>query len=207
MIYTIEKADRPDLEAVYAEAMDSLDAFFKINWERNRPEVLLVRDRKTIDALKGQESATWVVGWTDTGSVYLLDDRYFEQESDHKYSAQTYAELLKHELAHLFTSVVTGGAVKPIWLREGVAIYLSGQYAHRKKPEGFKAFLGFFERGGEGVYAESGFAVQFLVERYGRDKFIELLKGSKEHATPESFVAFFRSVYGFDLVYENFEVL
>ncbi|MBU1988607.1 MAG: hypothetical protein KKD94_03965, partial [Nanoarchaeota archaeon] len=59
----------------------------------------------------------------------------------------------------------------------------------------------------EGVYEESGFAVEFLVETHGKKKLLALLKILKEKDTNEEFAGKFKEIYGFDLTYENFRVL
>ena len=207
MIYTIELTSRPHskLEEVYIKAMDELDSFFNIGWTRNRPDIILIPNRKTINALRKEETEEWVVGWASNGNVYLLDDGNYDKESNHTYSDTEYFELLKHELVHCFINIVSRSK-RPAWLSEGVAIYLSGQTEHRPKPEKFEKFLDFFDTGGREVYTEAGFAVMFLVEKYGKTKLLTLLKSSGDIKSKEDFAHFFESIYGFALSYENFEV-
>ncbi len=47
----------------------------------------------------------WVVAFTyyNHDWIYLLDKNNLEKESYHKYSKETYAARIKHELAHLFS--------------------------------------------------------------------------------------------------------
>ncbi|MCX6787251.1 MAG: hypothetical protein NTY93_01860 [Candidatus Kaiserbacteria bacterium] len=208
MIYTIKLTPRshPKLEEVYTKAMDELDSFFEISWTRNRPNIILVPDRKTISALRKQETEEWLVGWAGSnGDVYLLNDRNFEKESNHTYSDTEYFALLKHELAHCFTNIVSRNK-KPTWLLEGIAIYLSGQTNHKPKLEKFEKFLYFFDNGGKEVYTEAGFAVMFLIKKYGKRKLLTLLKSSEDIKSKEDFAHLFESLYGFALSYENFDV-
>lgn len=206
MTYKINKIIHPKLDEIYAKSMEELDSFFKINWKYNRPNLILVPDRKTINSLKGQKTESWVVGWVGNGIVYLLDDQNFEKESNHKYSDEEYFALLKHELAHCFSNIVSNFSRKPVWLLEGISIYLSGQNKLKTKPKKFEKFIDFFDKGGKEIYSESGFAVLFLVKKYGKRKLLSLLRGSKESESKENFAKLFKSIYGFELSYENFKI-
>lgn len=206
MIYKINQIDHPKLEEIYTNSMKELDDFFQINWKFNRPHLILVPDRKTINSLKEQKTEDWIVGWVGNGNVYLLDDKNFETESNHKYSDEEYFALIKHELAHCFSNIVSNFSRKPVWLLEGISIYLSGQNKLKAKPKRFEGFIDFFDKGGKGVYSESGFAVMFLVEKYGREKLLNLLKESKKFETREKFADLFESIYDFKLSYNNFKI-
>lgn len=206
MIYKINEINAPKLEETYTRSIQELSDFFRINWKFNRPHLILVPDRKTIDSLKGQKTEEWIVGWVSNGNVYLLDDKSFETESNHKYSDEEYFALIKHELVHCFSNIFSNFSKTPVWLLEGISIYLSGQNRLKTKPKKFEKFIDFFDKDGKEVYAESGFAVMFLVEKYGKEKLLNLLKEAKKSETQESFADLFQSIYGFELSYDNFEV-
>jgi len=207
MTYQIQKINHPKLDKVYETSMKELDSFFKLNWKYNRPNLILVPDRKTIDSLKGQKTEDWVVGWVDKGDVYLLCDKNYEMESNHKYSDEEYFALLKHELAHCFSNIVSNFTSKPVWLLEGISIFLSGQNKLKTRPTQYKKFIEFYETGGSEVYYESGFAVEFLVKKYGKIKLISLFKKAKESNSKKDFAKLFKSIYGFNLSYDNFKIL
>ncbi|MBR9706235.1 hypothetical protein GOV14_04320 [Candidatus Pacearchaeota archaeon] len=207
MVFEINQTNNPKLDEAYEKSMKELDSFFKLGWKYNRPNLVLVPDRKTINSLKGKETPEWVVGWTQGNTVYLLSDKNYETQSNHKYSDDEYFALLKHELAHCFSHIISKFSQKPIWLLEGLSIYLSGQLKLRTKPGKYSKFLEFYENGGKGVYSESGFAVEFLVKKYGKEKVIQLLKKAKESKSKEDFADLFKSIYDFELNYNNFEVL
>jgi len=207
MVFEINKINNPKLDEVYEKSMEELDSFFELGWKYNRPNLIIVPDRKTINSLKGKETKEWVVGWTSGNAVYILSDKNYETESNHKYSDEEYFALLKHELAHCFANIFSGFCQKPIWLLEGISIFLSGQLKLKTKPKRFSKFLDFFENGGEGVYSESGFAVKFLVEKYGKEKLLQLLKKAKKFDSKEDFADLFKSIYNFELNYNNLEVL
>lgn len=206
MVFEINFKESPKLDKVYEDAMVDLDSFFELGWVRNRPQLFIVPDRKNIDALMGKKTEDWVVGWSNGKNVYLLTAENYEQESSHKYSDKEYFALLKHELAHSFSNVVSNYSQYPAWLLEGISIFLSGQLESKVRPKNLEKFIGFYGHGKE-VYAESGFAVEFLAKRHGKEKLLELLKGSGEVKSSEEFKVLFEKVYGFDLDYKNFEVL
>jgi hypothetical protein len=166
-----------------------------------------VKDRKSIDLLKGEKSEPWVVGWVEGNKVFILDYNNFSTESDHKYSPETYYSLLKHEISHAFYRILSGGNMKPVWLCEGVAIYTSGQNREKRPVECLKEFLGFYENGGKGVYAESGFAVYLLVKEFGKQKLLDLIKGLKSVSSQKYFTDFFVQTYGIEPTYKKFNEL
>lgn len=208
MVYKIEKIEDSKLEKVYERSMEELDSFFQIDWKHNRPNLILVPDRKTIDLLMGRKTEDWVVGWASRSKdVYVLDFKQFGKESRRPYSEKEYVALIKHELAHCFSDIVSNFSHKPVWLLEGISGYLSGQNSFKEKPEVYKTFIDFFDKGGGGVYAESGFAVAFLIETYGKDKLLSLLGQSKECESKQQFATLFQLIYGFELAYENFSII
>jgi len=177
-----------------------LEEFFGIKLDVS-PEIIFVKTREEIDGLKGKKTEPWVVGWADSGNVYILDKDNFERESDHKYSEKSYNALIKHELVHLFFSKLSKNRKKPYWLNEGVAIYVSGQLEFKKMPEKFGEFLDFGENVGKGIYKESGFFIELLVNKFGKEKLLELIRRLPEINSEESFKKLFKEIYGFELSY------
>ena len=208
MIYKINSETTSKWEETYTQSVEEFAEFFQIDKNKVRlPHIFLVPDRKTIDSLRAQPSEDWLVGWYGNGNIYLLEDKSFENESSHAYSDEEYVALMRHELVHYFSDIVSNASKKPVWLIEGLAIYLSGQNEFKKKPEVLENFIEFFDHGGRCVYTESGFAVMFLVGKHGKEKLLDLLKQSKECITPDDFSKLFQKIYGFELSYGNFEVL
>ena len=206
MIFKIKTTSNKKLEEYYNKAMKELDDFFKINWEYNKPRIILVPDRKTIDSLRGKKTEPWIVGWASRTNVFLLNPKKFEKESNHKYSNEKFSALIKHEICHCFLDVVAKGySQKPRWLIEGVCIYLSGQNKFKNKPSQLKEFLKYEENVGLSVYRESGFALEFLIKKYGKNKLIKLLKSLSKIKSKKEFATLFKKIYGFDLKYKNFE--
>ena len=206
MIFKLNLQEDSWLEKVYEEAMADLNQFFGINWIENRPQIYILPDRKAFDTIRGTKTPRWLVGFGGRrmNGVYLLDRANFEKESDNKYSEEIYAALLKHELCHCFIDILTKSYRKPVWLMEGLSVYLSGQLNQYQKPEKFENFLNSVDKQGEKVYSESGFAIKTIVEKYGKGKMIELLKLLPNHPDETNFGTYFKNIYGIDLNYEVF---
>lgn len=208
MLFTIENKNDEWLEEIYKNSMSELNCFFQFGWTNNTPAIILVPNREAFDSLRGRKTAQWETGWTNqNNNIFLLDYKNLEKESDHKFSQKYYTSLLKHELTHCFVNVIARNLFKPLWLSEGIAVCLSGQNDLKNKPKKFSNFLSYFDKYKQGLYYESGFAIAFLIEKYGKEKMIELLKKSIRTSSKEDFAKLFYFIYDFELEYKNFEVI
>lgn len=188
--------------------MAEINEFWGINWVISTPSVIVVENRERMDQLCGKKTENWVVG-SAFGSrgirgVAVLDFKNINSESLQKFDAAGYKALIKHELCHLFYDTASKGVTGPNWLCEGVSIYLSGQTKLKiwNRPERFDGFL---ESGWENMkkaYGEGGFVVELLVNKFGKEKMILLVK-SLSKTEPEKFGEKFKEIYGFDLNYEG----
>lgn len=198
------------ISQMYRKAMKELDEFFELNWKYNTPVIIIVPDRKTIDKLKQQKTENWITGWAEVYNsvkVYLLDPTNYEKESCHKYSKQEYFILIKHELAHCFTTIMSNYSYTPIWLFEGISLFLSGENKIKKKPKKFVNLLDSYNQLFPSVYDEAGFFVEILVTKYGKEKLIELVKKLNTHQTQEEFNVLFKSIYGLKPTKDNINIL
>lgn len=207
MIYKITAIEDSILERVYKESLNDLNAFYEINWEHHLPKIIVVDDRETINSLKGEQTESWVIGWSEGKTIYVLNKDNFEKESNHKYDAVEYAAFVKHELSHSFYNVLSKGQWKPVWLNEGVAIYTSGQNKFKKQPIEFKNLLESYDFGKKQVYDEAGFVVGLLIERYGKKKLLELISNLSNTKSESDFSILFNKVYSFEPNYKNLNSL
>jgi hypothetical protein len=187
--------------------MKDLNKFYGIKWTFGRPNVIIARDRKQIDELKDIKTERWLIGWASGQFVYLLDRKTYNKESEHTYNEKFYRCSLRHELSHAFYAILSDRRTSPVWLCEGVAIYTSGQNNLKKKPDIFKTFLNFYDKGGRGVYSESGFAVEILIRKYGKKKILNLISLLGTVQNNISFLKLFKGIYGFKPNYKNFNIL
>lgn len=200
-MFEINKIDNEKLDGFYEKAMTELGEFFGKNWIKNRPKCFLVKDRKTMDALHEEATEEWVVGTTNNRSdIYLLAPDAYEKDSCHNYSDEDFFMTIKHELAHCFWRLFSERGL-PLWMNEGLAIYLSGKIDEEKIRGGFSDFLKYYNTFGKGNYFESGFAVRLLIERFGKEKFLELLKKLDSVESEDEFHDLFERVYGFRIGY------
>lgn len=201
MIYNIKAKGDYALSSFYSQAMKELGDFYEVNWNQNSPEVVTVPNRKIINALRGYSTEDWVVGWSENNIVFLLNSRSYSKESQHKYNSNDYYKLLKHELSHCFYRNVFTYSNNPIWLNEGLALYLSGMNSEVTKPNNFKSFLKFYDNSSAEVYAESGLVVELLVTKFGKEKLISLIRKIKDTNTDKEFQKLFEKIYNFELSY------
>lgn len=209
MTFTLNSKEERFIKNIYNNSMKELNDFFKINWNQNTPKIFIVSDRKTINKLKGYKTEDWVVGWADlSDNVFVLDKENYEKESCHNYSDEEYKALIKHELAHLFVkNFCKKGNIKPRWIDEGIATYLSGQNKFKKSIKKFNVFLKYYKTGGKGIYTESGFAINVLIEKHGKSKILGLLSELKNITSKEEFENKFKEIYNFHPTYEEFNRL
>jgi hypothetical protein len=205
MVFSLTHSPDKKIEEWYEQSMKELGEFYGINWNEGRPIILLVKSREYINLIKGKDTEDWVVGFTDGSKkcLFLLDAESYEKESSHKYSDEEYSTLIKHELSHLFSRIFYEGYT-PKWLVEGIAIYSSGQLELKRRPKEFRSFLGFFKQGSAGLYDESGFAVEILIENFGKEKFFNLYKSLDKVETEEDLEKLFKDIYGETLSYDFF---
>lgn len=210
MIYRLKRIEDRLVQEAYDEGMKSLNDFWGIGWTKGTPKIYVVDSRADIDEIKGFVTEPWLVGWA-TGlepgdrKIYVLDFDKFESESNHDRNEEKYKMLIKHELCHLFMSTVSNGSFiqAPMWLNEGVSVYLSGQIYTRKKPDRFVGFLDSDRKNPFPAYGEGSFVVELLVNKFGKEKLISLVKKLPELKERRTLFDIFEEVYGFVLSYDN----
>lgn len=203
----ITKTKSNKIECFYKKAMAELISFYNINWIENTPKVYLANSRAEFNMLCGYETDQWMVGKAlDYNKLLLFSPESYEKESCHKYSDEEYYYLLKHELSHLFYSIFSKGK-GPVWLDEGLAIYVSGELKNKTKPKVLRHFLRYYKEYGKEVYSEAGFAVEGLVKKYGKDKVINFLKNLPEIENESQFNESFKYYFNMNLSYKDFQSL
>ncbi len=204
-VFNITTSKDEKVIGFYNQAIKELEAFYGLDLSKDSPRLLIVPDRKTFNELYNKETENWVVGSTMNSkeTLHLLAPESYERESSHKYSDNEYLWLMKHELSHLISQRFYD-SYKPIWFTEGIAIYSSGQIEYYGRPKTFTKFLDFFSNGGNGVYDESGAAVEILIKKIGKENFLKALKDIKTPVTKELFEEFFKKNFDIELSYKWF---
>lgn len=205
-MFEIKEIDNGKFDGFYEKAMRELGDFFDKDWVENRPALIFVPDRKTYNSIRGKETDDWEIAFASNDSIYVLDPKAYENDTCHVYSDENFFMLIKHELAHSFWNLFTPWH-RPVWLSEGLALYLAGQHKTRIKPKGFSNFLGFHHEHGRLVYDEPGFVVGLLVDKFGKGKLLELLRDLGPVESEKEFYDLFEKVYGFKISYEKMNEL
>ncbi len=149
-----------------------------------------------------------VVGWSNKGDVFVLDRKNYEKEGSEPYKDVYYTGLIAHELVHTYFNAVTEEHCEPIWTSEGIARYLAGENSYEERPKRFSKFLNFFNSSmNNEVYHESRYAVELLIKKYGKTKFIKLIKQFPTITSKNIFNKLFKKIYGFNASYTNFNKL
>ena len=112
----IESFEDEFIDKIFRESIGDLNIFYGIGWVHHLPVPIVVKDRKSIDLLRGRKTEPWEVGWSEGNKVFILDRNNFETESQHKYLTETYYSLLKHEISQAFYRILSRGNMEPIWL-------------------------------------------------------------------------------------------
>ena len=214
MIFKIQTVLNGLIKTAYEAGMKQLNDFWGINWTEKTPDIYIVDSRSVINKLKGKETEGWLVGWAEIidlqkYNLYLLDLDSLESESTHKKNEEKYSALVIHELCHLFVAKIQNRSmpVGPMWWNEGVSTFLSGQYKFKKRPERLEGFIESNRQNPTPAYEVGGFVIELLVNKFGKEKLIEMVK-YLGNSTPETtFKEDFLAVYGFELSYEKINEL
>ena len=68
--------------------------------------------------------------------------------------------------------------------------------------------MSFYDKGGAaGVYEESGFVVELLVNKFGKTKLLKLIKTLHTTNSEKQFKKLFKDIYGFNLNYREINKL
>jgi hypothetical protein len=203
MIFKIEEKKDKILEEMYKKAMKELNEFYELNWEYNLPNVIILESREELNNFWGEKTEDWLVAFAEKQTTFILSRENYEKESSHKYSYEEYFSILKHELGHLFFGHLSNKKDYPYWLNEGTQLFIANQLKSKKAINQFSNFINHYNKWEKSVYQESGFAVEFLVTKFGKSKLINLIKGLSQIESEEEFNRLFKKIYGFELTYDE----
>ena len=194
-----------EVEKYYLETLEKISKFFEVEGFKP-PNLILLENRKAINIAWGKETASWVVGWYSGRAIYLLCPENYSAESSHTYSNEEYKRLIEHEVIHFFYKALVGSN-RPLWLGEGLSVYLSEQYKEKTKPKEFEHFLKFYNQRDKNIYTESGHAIKLLIDRFGEEKLISFVKSLWKHKSPQDVETKFQETFGLPLSFDTFNKL
>ncbi len=215
MIFSIKTKEDNFIEDSYQKSMCELNTFFGINWVENTPNIFIAPNRKEFDNLLGHPTEDWLIGYGVSKSIYILDKYSIKKHSNHQFSNQKYQQLIKHELCHLFQEAVSK-YLHPVWLSEGLSVYLSEETDDVKRE--FTSFLNNYFITEKSSYDEGSYFVRFLIQKFGKNKFIHFLYKISElnyitsddknlirnqNKFKKDFNCLFKKIFKFDLNYRS----
>ena len=167
-------------------------------WE-NRAKVFIANDRD--DYLESFECSPWSTACVDYYGKIIYT--YLDQEK--------FTPVFVHELTHIIFREYIGEGKLPLWLDEGVAVYMEDKYAHTysggtaflKQKIREDSYIKFSEldsitvqslnsKGQEYVnlfYLESFSIINFITKKYGKYKFADFLRGLRKGQRVEEALA------------------
>lgn len=182
-----------DIEKIVKE----LEDFFEVS--APKIDLTLLNSREEFDQILGRKSEPWQAGLANAknNKIYAIHPDKLEEITTHK--RESHPLRIKHEIAHLFYYKCTKGENRPAWLNEGLAYYLAGQSKWTRLSQDNKLSVTEYFTNFDGrVYGPGEFMVRTLIEKYGKDKLIQLIKKIRKDLTEESFNDLFKDIYGFD---------
>jgi len=130
-------------------------------------EVILeeVPNLKKMEQVAGGPLPSWVIGLSAGRNIWIL------KKSEWKNQKMGFSELILHEFVHIAINYSVTKRI-PVWMNEGFAVYLSGQYKDYKLHEShIRAEVDFYHLSyeSENLYIIAAKAVTALVKRYGKE--------------------------------------
>ncbi len=207
MIYSLKPKKDKLVEGMYKKAMKELNKFYGLNWKHHLPQIIILKNRDEINKFWGDDTEDWLIAFAERRAIFMLDKKKYKKESSHKYSKESYYKTLKHELGHLFFGAISHENDNPAWLNEGTQYFVANQIESQKPPKRFSNFIDHYDKWSKSVYGESGFAVKVLVDKFGKEKLIRLIKSLRNISSEKKFKISFKKIYKFDLNYKEMNKL
>lgn len=147
---------------------------------------VLIEEVPSLHALEkkcGCSLPSWVIGLSAGRRIWIVSKSQWENQ---KIDME---QLILHEFVH----IVLNSSVKeelPLWINEGLAVYLSGQYQDYKLEQShIRAFVDFYELsyGSENLYIIVAKMVVALMEHYGESFIVKELLECKNFQTSKIF--------------------
>ena len=183
---SLETARKAEIAAARANSM--LEAYFGFALGKTF-HLYIVSSRSSLDAFTGTANEDWVVGTAVTPyDVVILDDAAWTEKTK---KFVNFNKLIHHEMVHSFTMQLGAGdsrkcfyghigPIEMFWLDEGMATYLSGQLEDWKsdiKKYDFEKYSQFSDSLDQAdSYAVSATTVEFLIQRLGKEKILEIFR-------------------------------
>jgi len=184
----------PDMNVYLNKIAKELESFFGI--KAPDFELILINSRKEFDQISGKKTEPWMAGFTRNGNIYTIHPDILEEVTIHK--KESHLPRLKHEMSHLFYKKYTNGEDRPSWLNEGLAYYLADQPKWNLSEQDKLSVTEYFTNFNGRVYGPGEFMVRTLIEKYGKEKLLQLIGNISLDITEDDFKKLFKDAYGFN---------
>lgn len=170
-----------------------LDAFFGVDYRL--PKVFFIESRSDFDAVCGRKTEDWVVGHTNDGVFFITHPEVYTKISNHK-NQSGWIKTFRHEMNHIWYDRLMGSPF-PFWLAEGLAMYFAGQKPYKA---GIDTLLKIVKIEKEKewrtlLYKLGGYWVYFLIDNFGKEKMMRLLKEIRKDKTMKNLKDSFYKIY------------
>ena len=165
--------------------------------------VRLHNGRESYDKQLGRETLDWEVGNTSTNNeIDIIHEDFFEKCTSH--SIEEFPKILKHEISHIYINKITKGKMAPMWLNEGLAMYLADQmpkyrdngfYIEEKFLPKISTEYGWNKYSNYSAYNYSCLFTEFLINKYSLEKLLELLRDLRSTFSLNTFSELFEKIF------------
>lgn len=188
-----------DIDKITAE----LETFFNI--KAPKINIVIINSREEFDKIRGVKTQSWQAGMAKEGVIYAIHPEKLEKITTHK--KESHPIRIKHEIVHLFYKKCTDGEGRPRWLNEGLAYYLANQKQWELSEENKLSVTSYFSDTDKNIYGIGEYMVRTLIDKYGKEKLVKLIKSIKPPLTENKFNDLFKKVYGFNFTKDNLKKL
>ena len=199
LILELEKRSIPtNFFIIKKQTIIEYNDFFKIDLNKDF-KIYLIHTIEEMNIATGRKNEKWLKGYTcgPEKQIFIFDPDHYLKETGQKII--NLEKLIKHEIAHIYFGEITHSH-HPNWLNEGLAEYLSKKEKQSIDLNEIVNCIDYYNSFSVEQYARSYLLVDLLINKFGKDKLLSLIKS---HKNKEEFYKFFKETYGFDLTEEN----
>lgn len=185
--------DQNKLKKIIEECQD----FFGIKM-KNPPKITFVYTREEIDEIAGRKTERWVRAITRRDGLYFIHPNKLEELTPHK--NDDFWKVVKHEISHWLFNQITGTYNgEPRWFTEGLAMYMAGQQDTVPFSIEVSITSKYYSFTDNGTYSWGLLLVTSLINKFGKEKVVNLVKKIDHNITQEIFAKLFVNEFGISL--------
>lgn len=193
---TLEKEVLSVIDELEAKLGIKLDFIIQVRFHKSRTSYE--------KQLEKHNTQNWEVGNTsENNEIDIFHPDVFEDESSHK--REDFLKILKHEITHIYIKKLANSKAVPMWLNEGLAMYLAGQVKQYRNKTGLyieteyasklSSPSGWNKYADHDAYRFACLFVNFLVTKYGLEPIIRLIKSIPQNYYRSSFEKIFNEIF------------